>query len=91
MPLTDVQVRNAKANSASHKLTDGNGMCSFIRPNGARNWHLSNHVLGKQKTLALGVYPAVTPATARKRRDEARKQIAVDIAMRSIAWATSRE
>ena len=79
MPLTDVQVRIAKANSASYKLTDGNGMCSFIRPNDARNWHSSNHVLGKQKTLALGVYPAVTPATARKKRDEARKQIAAGI------------
>ncbi|RQS07561.1 DUF4102 domain-containing protein [Burkholderia sp. Bp9002] len=79
MPLTDVQVRNAKANAAPYKLTDGNGMFLLVQPNGAKYWRLSYRFLGKQKTLALGVYPAVTLATARKKRDEAREQIAAGI------------
>ncbi|KVA05258.1 integrase [Burkholderia latens] len=79
MPLTDIQVRNAKAGAAPYKLTDGNGMFLLVQPNGAKYWRLSYRFLGKQKTLALGVYPAVTLATARKKRDEAREQIAAGI------------
>ncbi|VWB75857.1 integrase [Burkholderia diffusa] len=79
MPLTDVQVRNAKASAAPYELTDGNGMFLLIQPNGAKYWRLSYRFLGKQKTLAFGVYPAVTLATARKKRDEAREQIAAGI------------
>ncbi|RKT99003.1 integrase [Burkholderia sp. Nafp2/4-1b] len=79
MPLTDIQVRNAKASAAPYKLTDGNGMFLLVQPNGAKYWRLSYRFLGKQKTLALGVYPAVTLATARKKRDEAREQIAAGV------------
>ncbi|MDN7536344.1 tyrosine-type recombinase/integrase [Burkholderia cenocepacia] len=79
MPLTDIQVRNAKASAAPYKLTDGNGTFLLVQPNGAKYWRLSYRFLGKQKTLALGVYPAVTLATARKKRDEAREQIAAGI------------
>lgn len=79
MPLTDIQVRNAKASAAPYKLTDGNGMFLLVQPNGAKFWRLSYRFLGKQKTLALSVYLAVTLATARKKRDEAREQIAAGI------------
>lgn len=54
-------------------------MFLLVQPNGAKYWRLSYRFLGKQKTLALGVYPAVTLATARKKRDEAREQIAAGI------------
>ncbi|WP_407643053.1 Arm DNA-binding domain-containing protein [Caballeronia glebae] len=33
-------------------------------------------VRGKEKRLALGVYPDVTPAAARKKRDDAREKLA---------------
>ncbi|WP_253577907.1 Arm DNA-binding domain-containing protein [Burkholderia multivorans] len=94
MPLTDIQVRNAKASAAPYKLTDGSGMFLLVQPNGAKYWRLSYRFLGKQKTLALGVYPAVTLATARKKCDEAREQSKAGAtfrttprSMRSIAWA----
>ncbi|WP_394853638.1 Arm DNA-binding domain-containing protein [Burkholderia multivorans] len=74
MPLTDIQVRSAKADAAPYKLTDGNGMFLLVQPNGAKYRHLSYRFLGKQKTFALDVYPAVTLATARKKRDEARER-----------------
>lgn len=54
-------------------------MFLLVQPNGAKYWRLSYRFLGKQKTLALGVYPAVTLAAARKKRDEAREQIAAGI------------
>lgn len=79
MPLTDVQVRNAKASAAPYKLTDGNGMFLLVQPNGAKYWRFYYRFLGKQKTLALGVYPAVALVAARTRRDEAREQLAAGI------------
>jgi integrase len=39
-------------------------------------WRTSYRFTGKQKTLALGVYPVVSLAKARKRRDEARELLA---------------
>jgi len=54
-------------------------MFLLVQPNGAKYWRFSYRFLGKQKTLALGVYPAVTLATARKKRDEAREQIAAGV------------
>jgi integrase len=40
-------------------------------------WRLNYRFAGKQKTLSLGVYPAVTLADARKKRAEARVRLAV--------------
>lgn len=74
MPLTDIQVRNAKAGDTPYKLTDGDGIFLLVQPNGGKYWRLSYRFRRKQKTLA--VYPAVVLATARKTRDDAREQIA---------------
>lgn len=71
-----MRVRNAKAGAIPHKLTDGGGMLLLVQPNGGKYWRLSYRFLGKQTTFAFGVYPVVTLATAWKKRDEAREQIA---------------
>lgn len=60
-------------------LTDGNGMHLLVHPNGSKYWRLQYRFGGKQKMLALGVYPAVSLADARARRDEARKLLANSI------------
>ncbi|MGT7511820.1 Arm DNA-binding domain-containing protein, partial [Escherichia coli] len=41
--------------------------------------HLRYRILGKEKTLALGVYPEVSLSEARTKRDEARKLISEGI------------
>lgn len=76
MALTDIKVRTAKPTDKQYKLTDGNGMHLLIHPNGSRYWRLQYRFGGKQKMLALGVYPEVSLADARARRDEARKLLA---------------
>jgi integrase len=43
---------------------------------GAKYWRLNYRFAGKDKTLALGVYPDVGLAAARKKRDEAREKLA---------------
>ncbi|RJL23787.1 tyrosine-type recombinase/integrase [Pectobacterium polaris] len=76
MALTDIKVRTAKPADKQYKLTDGNGMHLLIHPNGSKYWRLQYRFGGKQKMLALGVYPDVSLADARARRDDARKLLA---------------
>lgn len=77
MTLTDTFVRQAKATgkAVGDKYTDGGGMYLLVKAPG-KYWRMDYSFLGKRKTLALGVYPAVTLAKARQRRDKAREQLA---------------
>ncbi len=79
MALTDIKVRTAKPTDKQYKLTDGSGMHLLVHPNGSKYWRLQYRFGGKQKMLALGVYPDVSLADARARRDEARKLLANSI------------
>ncbi|MDR3066261.1 MAG: integrase arm-type DNA-binding domain-containing protein [Comamonas sp.] len=77
MPLTDTFVKQARYSGkpAGEKYSDGGGLYLHITAPG-KYWRLAYRYAGKQKTLALGVYPAITLAKARKRRDEAKAQLA---------------
>ncbi|WP_322063864.1 tyrosine-type recombinase/integrase [Burkholderia cenocepacia] len=79
MPLTDSTAKNAKPADKPYKLTDGRGMYLLVQPNGAKYWRMAYRLHGKQKLLAIGVYPAVGLATARERRDDARKKLAAGV------------
>jgi integrase len=76
MPLTDIVVRNAKPRAKPYKISDGGGLHLLVQANGAKLWRLAYRFAGKQKTLALGGYPAVTLQKARKNRDDARQLLA---------------
>ncbi|WP_308495456.1 Arm DNA-binding domain-containing protein [Duganella flavida] len=80
MPLTDTFVRQVKPSKPSgDKHADGSGMYLLLKPTG-KYWRLDYRYLGVRKTLALGIYPDVSLAKARKRREEARTLIADGIA-----------
>jgi integrase len=79
MPITDAALRNAKGGIKPYKISDGGGLHLLVRPDGARYWRLAYRFTAKQKTLAIGVYPTVTLAEARRTRDEAKKQLAAGI------------
>ncbi|EEQ2897101.1 tyrosine-type recombinase/integrase, partial [Escherichia coli] len=51
----------------------------LVHPNGSKYWRLQYRFDGKQKMLALGVYPDVSLADARTRRDDARNLLANNI------------
>lgn len=76
MPLKDVTVRNTKPRGKKYKLFDGDGLYLEVLPTGAKYWRMKYFFAGKEKRLALGVYPHVSLADARERRAQARKQIA---------------
>lgn len=77
MALTDTFVRQVKhtGKPAGDKHTDGDGMYLLVKTAG-KYWRMDYTFSGKRKTLALGVYPKVSLAKARQRRDAAREQLA---------------
>lgn len=76
MKLTARQVDTSKTKDKPYKLSDGGGLYLLVNPNGARYWRLKYRVAGKEKSLALGVYPDVSLADARQKRAEAKKVLA---------------
>lgn len=79
MPLTDRAIKNAKPDKTSRRLFDGGGLYLEIAPAGGRWWRLKYRFGGKEKRLSLGVYPDVSLADARGRREAARKLLAAKI------------
>jgi len=75
-PLTDSRIRQTEAVAKPLKLADGGGMYLLLNPDGSRYWRLDYRFDGKRKTLALGVYPAVSLSEARKRRSAAKALLA---------------
>lgn len=72
--LTDLECRKAAPKDKPYRLFDGGGLYLEVHANGAKYWRLKYRHAGKEKRLALGVYPAVTPKQAReKAQDEKRK------------------
>lgn len=78
MALTDIKVKSAKGQEKPYKLSDEKGLHLLVNPSGTKLWRFSYRFLGKQKTLAIGVYPEISLANAREKRDEARKLLAND-------------
>src|ERR1700746_423350 len=71
--LTDREIRATKAGHVIAKLSDGGGLQLWITSDGAKRWRLAYRHNGSQKTLAIGVYPAVSLKQAREARDEAKR------------------
>lgn len=78
MALTDAAIRNAKAREKPYKLGDSGGLFVLVQPSGGKLWRLKYRYNGKEKKLALGTYPAVGLAEARRRRDDAKAELALD-------------
>lgn len=77
MALTDVAVRTAKPGPREYKLADAGGLYVLVTPTGGKLWRLKFRIDGKERKLAIGRYPDIGLAEARKRRDAAREQVAL--------------
>lgn len=77
MALADTFIRQVKhsGKASGDKYADGGGMYLLVKASG-RYWRMDYTHAHKRKTLALGVYPEVSLAKARKRREEARELLA---------------
>ena len=76
MPLTDKQVKAIQPREKPFRITDERSMYLEVMPNGSKYWRFKYRFNGKEKRLALGVYPDITLKKAREKRDEARTLLA---------------
>jgi hypothetical protein len=76
VPLSELQIKNAKPKEKEYKLMDGYGLFLLVTPTSGKLWRFDYRFEDKRKTIALGAYPAVTLADARQRREDARKLLA---------------
>lgn len=79
MSLTATAVKHAKGKDKPYKLSGGKGMYLLVNPNGSKYWRLKYRYAGKEKVMALGVYPDVMLSKANDNRDDARKLLAQNV------------
>ena len=70
MSLTDTAIRTAKPAKKARKLFDGGGLYIEVSPAGGKWWRFKYRFGGKEKTLALGIYPHIPLTVARDKRDQ---------------------
>lgn len=73
MALSHKTLMSMKPKDKPYKKADKKGLFVLINPDGSLYWRFRYRFLGKDKTLALGTFPEVSLAAARKKRDEARQ------------------
>ncbi len=76
MSLSDLKIKAAKPTERDYKLADEKGLYLLVKTNGGKYWRLKYRIDGKEKLMALGVYPDTSLALARSKRDEARALLA---------------
>ena len=79
MPLTEIKVKSIKPEEKTKRYFDGGGMYLEVTPKGGKYWRYKYRYSGKEKRLALGVYPDVSLKSAREKLFEARKLLDQDI------------
>jgi integrase len=77
MALTDTFVRQVKHSGrpSGDKYADGGGLYLLVKAAG-KYWRMGYRFAGKEKLLSFGVYPALSLAKARQKREKAREQLA---------------
>ena len=68
MALSVVTIKGAKARDNAYKLSDSDGLYLLLTPSGGRYWRMNYRYLGKQRTLAFGVWAETGLAEARGAR-----------------------
>lgn len=77
--LSATAVRTAKPGEKVYRLADGGGLYLEIATTGSKYWRMKYRFAGKEKRLAIGVYPEVSLVAAREARDEAKRLLAQNI------------
>lgn len=73
--ITAPKIPNLAPDTKPYKVFDGNGLYILVTPKGGKLWRYKYRFGGRLKSLALGVYPEVSLAKAREKRNAARLQL----------------
>lgn len=76
---TELAVRSAKAEGKITKLSDGGWLQLWVTGDGAKRWRLAYRYAGRQKVLAIAVYPPVGLKEARTARQDAKRLLSEGI------------
>ncbi|AJC66025.1 integrase domain-containing protein [Dickeya zeae] len=73
-PLTNTEVKAAKATDKELSLHDGGGLLLFVKPSGTKTWRFRYYhpQTKKRTTLTFGSYPTLSLADARQMREAAK-------------------
>lgn len=75
MPLTELQLKALKPREKPFKVFDGRGLYIEVFPNGKCYWRMKYRFAGKEKRIAFGPYPLIKLSEARRKCDDARRQL----------------
>ncbi len=80
-PLTNTEIKQAKAKIKEYNLADGGGLALRVKPNGTKSWlfNYSRPYTKKRANLSIGTYPDLSLAEAREKRQEYRNLLAQEI------------
>ena len=76
MKLTDNKIKSLKPRDKQYKISDGKNLFLLVTPNGAKYWRYKYIFNGREKVLAIGVYPNISLSKAREERNLAKQQLA---------------
>lgn len=75
MPILVQEIRRLRPKNVSFRKTDSKGLYLEVFPNGSKLWRYKFRIAGREKRMALGAWPDISLADARKRRDVARLKV----------------
>lgn len=78
MPLTNIEINQAKSNGKPFKLPDGNGLYLYVTPT-SRSWRFDYRIGGRRGTVVYGLTTELTASKARERHREAKLLLASGI------------
>lgn len=80
-PLTAIEVKEAKPKDKEYILADGQGLNLRVSPKGRKIWifNYSAPITKKRTNFTIGVYPSISLADARAKREEFRTLLAKGI------------
>lgn len=73
--LNNTQIKNFKPKDKLYRKTDSGGLVLEVKPSGVKAWRYRYRWQGKATMMALGNYPEISLAHARRLRDDAREKL----------------
>lgn len=77
--LSDLKIKALKPKEKVYRILDADRLYIEVRPSGAKVWRFKFVFKGKESSMSLGEYPAITLADARILKDEMRAKLAKGI------------